>query len=101
MYWSHESSPWGVSMKELSMRVGVRSLATVVLTLGLVTGAEAQMMATAESISPRSAEVVSTRSLLTRRAQLTISGVELSAALDRKSTRLNSSHVAISYAVFC
>jgi len=63
------------------MRVGVRSLATVVLTLGLVTGAEAQMMATAESISPRSAEVVSTRSLLTRRAQLTISGVELSAAL--------------------
>src|SRR5690625_6470069 len=25
----------------------------------------------------------------------------LTAALDRKSTRLNSSHVAISYAVFC
>src|SRR5690625_6757726 len=27
--------------------------------------------------------------------------VDLDAALDRKSTRLNSSHVAISYAVFC
>src|SRR5690625_1859849 len=29
------------------------------------------------------------------------SGVEQSYAVDRKSTRLNSSHVAISYAVFC
>src|SRR5690625_6525827 len=28
-------------------------------------------------------------------------GAELTATLDRKSTRLNSSHVAISYAVFC
>src|SRR5690625_5311132 len=27
--------------------------------------------------------------------------VQLHASLDRKSTRLNSSHVAISYAVFC
>src|SRR5437870_7970319 len=27
--------------------------------------------------------------------------VDTSAAIDRKSTRLNSSHVAISYAVFC
>src|SRR5690625_7026605 len=29
------------------------------------------------------------------------SGREKAAQLDRKSTRLNSSHVAISYAVFC
>src|SRR5437870_11374163 len=28
-------------------------------------------------------------------------GLERQALLDRKSTRLNSSHVAISYAVFC
>src|SRR5690606_41878603 len=28
-------------------------------------------------------------------------GLELNAELDRKSTRLNSSHVKISYAVFC
>src|SRR5207253_8690231 len=28
-------------------------------------------------------------------------GMRFHAALDRKSTRLNSSHVAISYAVFC
>src|SRR5690606_41754172 len=28
-------------------------------------------------------------------------GVELDQAIDRKSTRLNSSHVKISYAVFC
>src|SRR5690625_5754606 len=30
-----------------------------------------------------------------------ISEFDLHAVLDRKSTRLNSSHVAISYAVFC
>src|SRR5690606_37378301 len=30
-----------------------------------------------------------------------IGGVDLSATTDRKSTRLNSSHVKISYAVFC
>src|SRR5690625_7076882 len=35
-------------------------------------------------------------------ARLPRSGVlALSGAVDRKSTRLNSSHVAISYAVFC
>src|SRR5690625_5556169 len=28
-------------------------------------------------------------------------GIDFSADVDRKSTRLNSSHVAISYAVFC
>src|SRR5437660_4764284 len=32
---------------------------------------------------------------------LALSGVEAIANSDRKSTRLNSSHVAISYAVFC
>src|SRR5258707_6725570 len=30
-----------------------------------------------------------------------VSGVEHSASIDRKSTRLNSSHANISYAVFC
>src|SRR5690625_3891493 len=30
-----------------------------------------------------------------------VAGMELNFTLDRKSTRLNSSHVAISYAVFC
>ena len=34
-------------------------------------------------------------------AQSAIAGVNASAALDRKSTRLNSSHTVISYAVFC
>src|SRR5207249_10523999 len=33
--------------------------------------------------------------------RVVIAGAGLSAALDRKSTRLNSSHVSISYAVFC
>src|SRR5690606_41620794 len=32
---------------------------------------------------------------------IAIQGKRLTAALDRKSTRLNSSHVKISYAVFC
>src|SRR5690625_6964046 len=31
----------------------------------------------------------------------TSSGLDNSVTIDRKSTRLNSSHVAISYAVFC
>src|SRR3989442_3942861 len=33
--------------------------------------------------------------------QLQQQGIERSSGLDRKSTRLNSSHVRISYAVFC
>src|SRR5690606_41910466 len=32
---------------------------------------------------------------------VSVDGVSVEAALDRKSTRLNSSHVKISYAVFC
>src|SRR5437868_11541047 len=35
------------------------------------------------------------------RAQLQRLSVKLDRLLDRKSTRLNSSHVSISYAVFC
>src|SRR5207253_4593450 len=34
-------------------------------------------------------------------ATMTIGGISSPRAKDRKSTRLNSSHVAISYAVFC
>src|SRR3712207_7752173 len=34
-------------------------------------------------------------------AELAKLGVDLALALDRKSTRLNSSHANISYAVFC
>src|SRR5690625_5730280 len=36
-----------------------------------------------------------------RLAALTATGLGTLALVDRKSTRLNSSHVAISYAVFC
>src|SRR5690606_18383197 len=36
-----------------------------------------------------------------RRGQLLVAGVRIEAAPDRKSTRLNSSHVKISYAGFC
>src|SRR5690606_41402987 len=39
--------------------------------------------------------------MVTLFALLMLSHVELIKALDRKSTRLNSSHVKISYAVFC
>src|SRR2546427_7838880 len=33
--------------------------------------------------------------------EATVRGVDLAVSLDRKSTRLNSSHSQISYAVFC
>src|SRR5690625_3855525 len=39
--------------------------------------------------------------LYTSRQQTCFQAVGTEGALDRKSTRLNSSHVAISYAVFC
>src|SRR5439155_26080733 len=41
------------------------------------------------------------RHLTHGKAQLVVKGDSLIDQLDRKSTRLNSSHVAISYAVFC
>src|SRR5699024_11671211 len=45
---------------------------------------------------------VGTRDVLVSRIRLGISRVrETSTSRDRKSTRLNSSHVSISYAVFC
>src|SRR5690625_6069687 len=47
--------------------------------------------------SPRVAKIVVTRRGIVRRAKL----YYLRKLRDRKSTRLNSSHVAISYAVFC
>src|SRR5437868_10223034 len=58
----------------------------------------------------RSSDLVCRRSgklLLNRQRQTVIinlpreSPIPLAAELDRKSTRLNSSHVSISYAVFC
>src|SRR5690625_6012476 len=44
---------------------------------------------------------ISTNILGSRLKELTEAGVVHRRRLDRKSTRLNSSHVAISYAVFC
>src|SRR5699024_11520108 len=38
---------------------------------------------------------------LEEKRNLALAGGEVPDALDRKSTRLNSSHVSISYAVFC
>src|SRR5260221_1568264 len=46
-------------------------------------------------------EFVMARLQQTRNQYLTIYPGELSCRLDRKSTRLNSSHTVISYAVFC
>src|SRR5690606_41663162 len=41
------------------------------------------------------------RAVRQRLTAVTVEAVERQEALDRKSTRLNSSHVKISYAVFC
>src|SRR5699024_11845726 len=41
------------------------------------------------------------RSWLLRRCSWVILSIEVQGVRDRKSTRLNSSHVSISYAVFC
>src|SRR5699024_12147993 len=38
---------------------------------------------------------------LRERAPVEVNGMEIPFFIDRKSTRLNSSHVSISYAVFC
>src|SRR5262245_44125161 len=42
-----------------------------------------------------------TANLLMTRVKTAIEGKDLDLAIDRKSTRLNSSHLGISYAVFC
>src|SRR5690625_6890312 len=49
----------------------------------------------------RVVSVTSSNSKLNRDALASTSREVMSLVLDRKSTRLNSSHVAISYAVFC
>src|SRR5438067_9774392 len=51
------------------------------------------------SVAHRDAEL--TRRLDEQRAQVRAVGVRRRDVRDRKSTRLNSSHVSISYAVFC
>src|SRR5439155_15457719 len=45
--------------------------------------------------------VAEVRSVTTRLPTVTVYEIYPGGSLDRKSTRLNSSHVAISYAVFC
>src|SRR5207253_10791161 len=57
----------------------------------------------ATSVSPEDAALVLPRPSSLARSCARAAPVSLSRALvlDRKSTRLNSSHVAISYAVFC
>src|SRR5258705_3100076 len=45
--------------------------------------------------------LVATRYLKAKRKQAVISLITVISIIDRKSTRLNSSHLGISYAVFC
>src|SRR5207253_7941689 len=53
------------------------------------------------SVRHRGGRLGAARSEVADRAHLERGRARLHAARDRKSTRLNSSHVAISYAVFC
>src|SRR5205814_8781385 len=58
------------------------------------------LSASGEFVEPKfENEIIATRgSRLNRRA---VSAVSIAVSADRKSTRLNSSHLGISYAVFC
>src|SRR5690348_17743034 len=49
----------------------------------------------------RAVELPGSRVVLVARRVVTVVAVVLPGRLDRKSTRLNSSHPSISYAVFC
>src|SRR2546430_1473960 len=51
--------------------------------------------------TPADCVIVALHKLLPEKPDLLISGINHGANLDRKSTRLNSSHSQISYAVFC
>src|SRR5258705_8068339 len=46
-------------------------------------------------------QLVGRRKLVDLRLTLAVAGEDLARQADRKSTRLNSSHLGISYAVFC
>src|SRR5690349_21913731 len=52
-------------------------------------------------VDERGATLKDARSLWGRTTRETVDMVQASEGADRKSTRLNSSHVEISYAVFC
>src|SRR5699024_12171560 len=49
----------------------------------------------------KSSELTDSSSWFVKEKSLTVSDIFSSIGKDRKSTRLNSSHVSISYAVFC
>src|SRR5207248_4679612 len=81
--------------------------------LGAPPGARAQATISTGSVQgaivdPKGAVVVSARVTITNKdtgqkleSEVTSAGTYNSGPLDRKSTRLNSSHRTISYAVFC
>src|SRR5690606_40516934 len=73
---------------DLRLVVGARRLAT-------------ELQANAPSRKSRSACSISSRLFITNGPYCTIGSPSGRPARDRKSTRLNSSHVKISYAVFC
>src|SRR5690625_6066576 len=64
-------------------------------------GTKGETLVVPEEASPLSAEVSATSIERRHHRQTTTRDTALISVRDRKSTRLNSSHVAISYAVFC
>jgi len=62
--------------------------------VGDVTGNRDKVVAAWESAADRAADIV-------LYSELVLSGYPPEDLVDRKSTRLNSSHITISYAVFC
>src|SRR5690606_40550169 len=67
---------------------------------GSVTGV-AQGLASDVQLTVDSSDTVRLDSLRSAQADVTVGSGRLDITQDRKSTRLNSSHVKISYAVFC
>src|SRR5690625_6220944 len=74
-----------------------RRIGTVLLALFIGSGAAGLL---GDSVQTESADEAG-YTLTLKYPKVTRSGLDVPWELDRKSTRLNSSHVAISYAVFC
>src|SRR5690554_7129560 len=81
--------------------LGMAGLAREVAVLNKLSVTEPVIDAVAAKISDKAQVDVLAAEACPRYLGRIVKGVNVKASTDRKSTRLNSSHVRISYAVFC